>query len=277
MMGNVETALSSTLLHFQNIDITPFKLLNSVGIFLVAYFFIKIVKTALTKNIPKDSLGTHSAITSVMQITTYVVYFVAILMILNEIGINVTLFIAGSTALLLGIGIGMQQMFQNIVSGITILIDGTVRVGDILEFNDQPAKAVKVGLRTSIFETREGVSIIVPNSKLVSENVFNVSYNRRPSMFYVQVGVSYNSDVKKVTEILNDCTKNDNRILGSPAPFVRFYDFGDSALIFQLFFTTAQFFEIENIKSDLRYKIRQAFKENEIQIPFPQRVVHLNK
>jgi small-conductance mechanosensitive channel len=178
--------------------------------------------------------------------------------------------------LLVGLGLGLQQIFQDFISGITLIIEGTLKVGDIVEMIDEEVGRVKeISMRTSKIETRDNIILIVPNSKLINDVVINWSHIEKKTRFNVDVGVAYGSDVNLVKEILLACAGNHNQIFSSPEPRVRFTDFGNSSLDFQLLFYTNETFRVEDIKSDLRFQIDEAFRKNKVRIPFPQRDVHL--
>ncbi|MDD3743918.1 MAG: mechanosensitive ion channel, partial [Lentimicrobiaceae bacterium] len=192
------------------------------------------------------------------------------------IGVNLNIMLAGSAALLVGLGFGIQHIFNDLVSGIILLMEGNVKVGDIVEIeNNIVGRVTFIGLRTSKINDRNDITTIIPNSKLINEKVINWSNEQSATRFYVKVGVAYGSDVDLVTRLLIECTTEMTTIRTEPAPFVRFNDFGESSLDFQLFFWTDEAFLSEFIKSKLRYAIDARFREHNIQIPFPQRDVHI--
>lgn len=276
-MSALYSFLSTKVFDYQQVDITLGTLVYLFFILSLALLANKFIKNQLHKFLQSRGTEGSARVESLFQIVTYLIFFFFAILILSKLGINITVLLAGSTALMLGIGIGLQQNVQNFMAGITVLLDGTIKVGEIVNYNNVTAKVVKVGFRSSVFETKEGVSIIAPNSKIVSEVIENVSYNKKPSLFSVKVGVDYSSNPVLVTKVLINIAQSTDKILSSPKPFVRFSDFGESALTFELFFSTTSFFEIENIKSILRYKIYSEFSKKGIVIPFPQRVVHTRK
>jgi len=222
-------------------------------------------------------LGRKQAIYLLIKYFTWIVVAVACL---EMVGIHVTILIAGSAALLVGLGLGLQQIFQDLVSGIFILIEGTIKVNDVIELDGMVGKILHVNLRTSKVLTRDGIMIIVPNHKFIVEKITNWTHNSKSTRFKVEVGVAYGSDVDKVKSILLHCAETHHQIIteqvqGGHGPFVRFTDFGDSALKFELFFWTTDIFRVEYIKSDLRFAIDKQFRENGVTIPFPQRDVHI--
>lgn len=214
---------------------------------------------------------------SIILLLTYLMWVTAIALTLETIGIKITILLAGSAALMVGLGLGLQQTFNDIVSGIIILFEGTIRVNDIMEVDHIVGKVTQINLRTSKLLTREGIVMIVPNHMFINNNVINWTHNSDASRFTVSVGVAHGSDIEKVKQILFECaeqheliTKDNNK----HKILVRFKDFGESALHFELMFWSHHIFGIENVKSDLRFKIDAAFRKEKITIPFPQRVVH---
>ena len=218
----------------------------------------------------KQNIGSQYAAN---QLVKYFVFTLALLFAIQTLGINLTLIWGGAAALLVGVGLGLQQLFHDLSCGFILLFERTVEVGDVLELPDMFGEVKKIGLRTSIIETNNNISVIIPNSKLVSDAVVNWSHYVPKARFHLTIGVAYGSDATFVKEILEKVAEDYSGIRKSPKPFVRFKDFGDSALIFELHFWVTKLLNIENIKSDLRFAIYQVFNENNIEIPFPQRDV----
>ena len=267
--------LNTVLFNIADYTITVYNILVIIIILLVTFILSRILKRAFRtreKNKQIDPGRSHA----ILQIIKYILWLSAILISFNTIGIKLTLLLAGSAALLVGLGLGLQQIFQDFMSGLAILFEGTLKVGDIVEIRDEIVGIVKeVGLRTTKIETRDNIIMIIPNSKFVTDIVINWSHMEKKTRFHVDVGVAYGSDVEKVSSILLQCAENHKHISASPKPFVRFKNFGDSSLEFQLFFWTTDTFIVETIKSDIRYRINDAFKAQGVQIPFPQRDVHI--
>jgi small-conductance mechanosensitive channel len=198
-------------------------------------------------------------------------------MVLDGIGLNITILLAGSAALLVGIGLGIQQTFNDFFSGIILLIDRTIQVGDVIEVYDIVTTVKEIGVRASTVITREDIVVLIPNSKFTNDKVINWSHSRRQSRFKVKVGVSYDSDVELVKNCLLAVAKLDSRILKDPSPFVRLEDFGDSSMDFSINFWSDDAFRIEVIRSDIRFAIVKSFRENKITIPFPQRDLYIKQ
>jgi small-conductance mechanosensitive channel len=205
-----------------------------------------------------------------MQILKYVIYTGAILIAMEAMGISVTLLMGGAAALLVGVGLGLQQTFNDLISGIILLIEGSVEVGDIIEIDGLVGSVTEIGIRTSKVETRDRISIVIPNSKLVVDKAINWSHNAEPTRFQVNVGVAYNSDIDLVTNLLLQAAKEHKEILKTPQPLVQFRDFGNSSLDFSIHFFSTEYLRVVFIRSELRYRILQLFREHGVEIPFPQ-------
>lgn len=216
------------------------------------------------------NIGSQHAINQLLQ---YVIFIIAIFIALDRIGVNLTLVWAGAGALLIGVGIGLQQTVSDFFSGLLLLFERSVEVGDVLEVEGLVGTVKKIGLRSSQIQTRENITVIVPNSKLTSEKVINWSHFDKRARFSIKVGVAYGSDTQLVKELLIKVANAHKHVIKYPPPFVRFTNFGDSSLDFELLFWSREFIRIEDVKSDLRFEVDQAFRDNGVTIPFPQRDV----
>jgi len=212
---------------------------------------------------------------SIFKFIKYLVYVVVILFTMSAAGINITLLITASAALFVGLGLALQEIFQDIIGGIFIIVDKSLRVGDIIEIDSKVGKVFEIKLRTTRAITRDDKVIIIPNHKFISDIVYNYTQNHKTTRELVRIGVAYGSDVELVTNILLNVVKSQRSILKSPKPFVIFEDFGDSALIFAVNFYITDSFTDPKTKSEVRYKIDAAFRKHNILIPFPQRDIHL--
>jgi len=267
--------LNRIIVQTKDFDVTVYEVLTVLLILLFTYVFIRILRRIIQRR-EKSKLFDPGRSHAILQIIKYILWITAILISLQTFGIKLTLLLAGSAAILVGLGLGLQQIFQDIMSGIAILFEGTLKVGDIVEIQDDiVGRVVEIGLRTSKIETRDNIIMIVPNSKFVTDIVINWSHMEKRTRFHINVGVAYGSDVEKVTRILLECAERHKKISHTTKPFVRFKDFGDSSLDFQLFFWTTETFQVESIKSEIRYEINASFKQQGVQIPFPQRDIHI--
>lgn len=212
---------------------------------------------------------------SIFKFIKYLVYVLVILFTMSAAGINITILITASAALFVGLGLALQDIFQDIIGGVFIIVDKSLRVGDIIEIDNRVGKVFEIKLRTTRAITRDDKVIIIPNHKFISDIVYNYTQNHKTTRELVRIGVAYGSDIELVTKLLLEVVGTQRSILKSPKPFVIFEDFGDSALIFTVNFYLTDSFTDPKIKSEVRYKIDAAFRKNNISIPFPQRDIHL--
>ncbi len=243
-------------------------LLARVGIWSIQEF---LSTSVFSKRVKMDT-GRKFA---VFQIVKYLIYLLAILLVLANLGLDISVLAAGSAAFFVVIGLGLQNIFNDILSGIILLFDGTIEVGDVIEVDDLFGKVREIQLRRSVIETPDLVSIIVPNSTLTAAKVINWSHSGQETRFKLTIGVAYGSDVSLVRKILKESAFSHSYILNKPEPRVWFSDFGDSSLVFSLLFWVEKAIGIEGIKSDIRFKIEADFRRYGIQIPFPQRDLHI--
>lgn len=274
MNNSIKNIFGKTLISSGTIHITVYSFIEIFLIVVITWLVVWLLKKFLLKS-GKLSKVDHSFRYSMFMIVKYTFWVIAISMILQSIGIKLTFLIASSAALLVGVGMGLQQIFKDILSGVFLLFEGVIRVDDIVELTGNVGKVQEIGIRTTKIVTRDHIVMIIPNSKFIEENVINWSTIEDLTRFSVTVGVAYGSDVKKVEEVLLSCADEHPRISKTMKPRVRFENFGDSSLDFQLFFYSEHGFWVEWIKSDLRYCIDKKFRENGIQIPFPQRDVYI--
>lgn len=263
------------ILETENLSLTLYQVIVFVLILVFTWLILKLIKKLITRKLRKSGRSSGSKY-AVFQILKYFIWIIVLGIALETIGVKFNLLIASSAALLIGLGLGLQQIFNDYVSGILILFEGNLKVNDVVQMEDDIIGKVKeIQLRTSKIETRNDFIIIVPNHKLISDNIINWSHIETRTRFNIKVGVAYGSDTRLVENVLLDCAHDDPDIATKPAPFVRFTDFGNSSLDFELFFWTLKTFRVENIKSKLRFKIDQEFRKNNIRIPFPQTDVHV--
>lgn len=251
-------------------DISVSSLIFLVIFILALNFIVKIIRKLIYRSQKLD----ESKKFTIFSLIKYVLYVVGFILGMNMIGINVSVLMGASAALLVGIGLGLQNIFSDFVSGIVLLLDSSIKVGDIIEVDNLVCKVKEINLRTTTVLTRDDKYVILPNTFLTKNNLFNWTHSNLNSRFDIQVGVAYSSDVQTVMDILKSVTAANPKVAKTPEPFVRFNDYADSALIFNVYFWSSDPFRVENLKSELRVKYFEEFREHDIEIPFPQRVVH---
>ena len=272
---NIKEILNFSLVQTNNLHITVYNLLTVVLILIITEIIIWTLHRVFKKKIyPKPNIDIGKSHT-IYRLIKYFLWISAILFILQTIGVKVTFLLAGSAALLVGLGLGLQEIFRDIVSGLILLFERNMKINDVVEVDEEIGKVKEIGFRTTKIETRDNIIHIIPNSRFIIGEVINWSHIEKLTRFSVDVGVAYGSDVRLVEKVLHDCAINHKKISEKPDPFVRFNDFGESSLEFQIFFWTDESFYVENIKSDLRFEIDKRFREEKVQIPFPQQDVHI--
>jgi small-conductance mechanosensitive channel len=269
----MEEILDYKLLKLSTYTLSVGNLLLIAIILIATWAILLLFKKILSKSRKLDEGQKYS----IYQIVKYLVWVFSLAYCFESLGVKFTFLLAGSAALMVGLGLGLQQTFNDFVSGFILLLEGTLKVGDIIEVDGTVARVIHIGLRTTKVISRDDITLILPNNVLTNQRVINWSHASEKARFSVQVGVDYSSDVELVRSILLDCVTQHSKITPMPAPFVRFENFGDSSLDFSVFFWSHEIFPIETIKSEIRFSINQKFRENGVSIPFPQRVVHLPK
>lgn len=213
--------------------------------------------------------------TSVFKFFNYLVYIIVLLIVLNNSGVNLTTIFAAGAALSVGIGFALQDVFKDIIAGITILVDKSIQVNDVVEMSGKVGRVFEVKLRSTRIVTRDDKILVVPNHLFLQEIINNFTQNHPKTREHVTVGVAYGSDTSLVKNILIECAMQQRGILKSPEPFVMFNDFGNSSLDFGIYFFVRDSFTDPRVKSELRFAIDAAFRANKISIPFPQRDLHI--
>jgi small-conductance mechanosensitive channel len=262
------------LFKIQNTEITIGNLFFIVLAFAVTGFVVIMIRIAFNRLAKRKKIDTSTAVT-LQNITKYFIWVFAIIIILESVGFNLSVLLAGSAALMVGLGMGIQQVFNDFASGLILLFERQIKVGDYVEADNVAGTVLDIGFRTTLLLTRDNVKIIIPNSKLVSGNVINWTKGEKYARVGIDVGVAYGSDTQLVKSVLIKCAKAHKDVLQNKEPEVFFLDFGDSALLFRLYFYVEKVFYREKIKSDLRFAIYDELNKAKIQIPFPQIDVHL--
>ena len=254
--------------------LTIHNLAQVLFIIVVNWALLMVVNKLFKRHWKRDNWETGRS-HSLFKIVQYVSWILATIACFDSLGLSVTWILAGSAALGIGIGFGLQSFFNDIISGIFLLFEGTIEVDDVIEVDDIVGKVLKISLRATTITTRDDIIMIIPNHKFFSENVINWSHNEDQTRFSIKVGVADGSDTGLVKQLLLESIEEHPEVLNKPTPLVRFNDFGDSSLDFEVFFWSENIFRIERIQSDIRFIIDKKFRDNKVEIPFPQRDLHI--
>lgn len=254
------------------ISISVKDVLIIVTVIFITTLILRVVLRIITRNLPDDDKGKFNVVFGYFR---WLVYFLILLLTLHAVGVNVTAVFAASAALMIGIGLALQTLFQDIISGVFILIDQTVHVGDIIEIEGKVGRVEEIKLRTTRAVTIDNKVLIIPNHLYLENSLYNWTQNGSDTRESVDVGVAYGSDIQLVKNLLIQAVEAIPEVLEKDNIAVRFTNFGESALDFKVIFTIGDSFNANTIKSDVRFEIDKLFRENNISIPFPQRDIHI--
>lgn len=259
-----------------DIELTLWAFLYMVILFLLLLYVTNILRRWIVERLlakSKADLGMRQAAAS---ITRYIVIVIGFLIIIQTAGIDLTTLNVIAGAVGLGVGFGLQNIANNFISGLIILFERPIKIGDRIDVGDVEGDVVRIGGRGTTVLTNDNIAIIIPNSKFISENVINWSYNDEKVRFKIPVSVAYGSDVRLVEKALLEVARENPDVLDNPAPSIRFMEFGDSGLLFELRAWTMTLTHRKGILiSALNFAIYDKFKQYNIEIPFPQRDVHI--
>tara|TARA_B100000959_G_C14834909_1_gene563469 strand:- start:80 stop:916 length:837 start_codon:yes stop_codon:yes gene_type:complete len=273
-MKTITDFFNFEIFNFNNYTLSIFDLSSLIVIVIITKLVLWLISKALFNKKKLHKLDEGSAF-ALFQIIKYLIWIIAITLILEVLGIKVTILLAGSAALLVGLGLGLQQTFNDMLSGIILLFEHSVKVGDILEIDGDRVIIQEIGLRTSKGMNVRQIVVIIPNSLITTNKVINWSHQTQKTLFKIDIGVAYGSDVDLVIQTLEESAAEHLEFLECEFKEVRFVNFGKSSMDFQLFFYSKNIFSIEKVKSDIRKIICRKFNEHKITIPFPQMDLHI--
>jgi len=255
--------------------ITALKIIIFVLTLVGAAILGRVVRKAIRRYFARKADVSEGAVYALERIAQLVVMAMGVLLGLENIGIDLTALTALGALLSVGIGFGLQGVAQNWVSGLTLLVERPVQRGDFVIVGDTVGVVDAITMRATRIMTRDAVAIIVPNSEFVTGKVINMTQPDRLYRLRIPVGVAYGSDTAKVKACLLSVAEDNDDVRDDPAPHVFFVDFGNSSLDFELAVWIDQPHDEPNIASELRFAIDAAFREAGVEIPFPQRDLHI--
>lgn len=255
-------------------EISLVSILLGILSFCISMYLFKLITAKTRQNIlakiNMDDGIKNSLLTTFRFFGTIISAIIAVVVM----GFNLTSLALIAGALSIGIGFGLQNIINNLVSGLIILFERPFKVGDWVIINGEEGKIKQINIRSTEVETFKRSSVIIPNANLLSSSVINLTHGNNLARYSVKVGVAYGTDVEKVKQILLDCAMKHKNVMKNPAPYVMFQDFGASSLDFELRFYVNDIWAGWTVPSDLRYVINQRFLEENIEIPFQQVVIH---
>ena len=273
------------LLSFDSFKIDFADILIVISIFFGTKIAINLTKLYFArrfKNNPNTDAGTEFVYN---QLAKYFIYVSSILLCFKLLGIDLMILLTSSVGLLVGLGLGLQDVFKDMIAGIVLLFEGNLRVGDIVEINGKTktaaqsnesmvAKIVKINVRTTQIQTREGNVLIIPNTHLTQDRIENWSHGSELTRFTIKLAVAYGADLSLIERLLKQAALAHPKVKKNKPVMVRLADFGDAGLELELVFWADQSWDIYNYKSEIRFEIDRLFRAYSIEIPFPQRMLH---
>jgi len=277
--------LQFKLLSFESFKIDFADILIVISVFFGAKIAVNLTRLYFARRF-KGNLNYDAGTEFVYnQLAKYFIYVASILFCFQLLGINLMILLTSSVGLLVGLGLGLQDVFKDMIAGVVLLFEGNLRVGDIVEISGKSkmnglnnesivAKIVKINVRTTQIQTREGNVLIIPNTHLTQDRIENWSHGSELTRFTITLTVAYGSDIQLIERLLTQAALAHPKVKKSNPVFVRLYDFGDSGLELELVFWADQSWDINNYKSEIRLEIDRLFRTYSIEIPYPQRVLH---
>lgn len=276
-MESIREFLETRLITISDYDITVAQVLLIPTVILLGFLLLGwLVRLAAHSLLQR---GTNPDVVQLIRRGLYVLGIVILVFTaLDLLNVPLTAFAFVSGAIAIGFGFGAQNIINNFISGWILIWERPIRINDFIEIGETTGTVEQINTRSTRIRRTDGVHLLVPNSQLLEQTVINWTLMDKLLRCVVRVGVAYGSDVEKVREILLRLTLEHESILKEPEPMVIFEDFGDSALIFDVYFWVESSSEryARQIRSDLRFRIDGAFKDSDVVIAFPQRDVHLD-
>jgi potassium-dependent mechanosensitive channel len=274
--GDVRRWADLKLFSIKGVAVTPVGVVLFFGTLLAGLFLGRLARSALLRVLTRSSdAATEGSAYAVARIVQYVITAGAAFLALDNVGISMASLAALGAVFAVGLGFGLQTIAQNFISGIILLFERPVAKGDVVIVDGTFGVVDEISIRATRIMTFDHIAMIVPNSKLISGVVENRSEPTTEYRIRVGVGVAYGSDTRKVERLLLEVASQPEAVLKEPAPSVFFVDFGSSSLDFQLCVWLDDPEAAWTVGSTLRHEIAAAFRRHGIEIPFPQRDVHI--
>ena len=265
------------ILNMEGKPITVGKIITGLLIFILGIWFSRIVSRKIHDLLHQLGMNPSTA-GATKTLLFYGLVVLACMVTLEMIQVPLTVFTLLGGAVAIGVGFGSQNLLNNFISGLILLAERPIRVGDLIQIGDLYGTVTAIGGRSTTVKTGSNVDIIIPNSSFLEQNVINWTLTNDSIRTLVTVGVAYGSPVTEVEQVLREAVESDPTVLHDPPPLIIFSDFADSALTFEIHFWIKMRSLMDQMKaqSRLRFRINQIFADKGIVISFPQRDVHLD-
>jgi small-conductance mechanosensitive channel len=250
--------------------------INAIVTVAVLYVVAKAANHVLVHLIGRTSSLDLSQRALVQKLAGIGVVVVAVLLEIDLLGIDLTALTVFSGAAGLAIGFGLQKTFGNLIAGLILLMDRSIKPGDVIVVGDTFGSVGKIGVRAVSVVTRDGKEHLIPNEQLMTEAVENWSYSDRNVRIHIPVGIAYGCDLAKAQQLMVEAASGAARVLDTPKPSVWLKDFGDSSVDHDILVWIADpELGVGNVRSDILNRLWRLFEDNDIELPFPQRDIHV--
>ncbi|MFO7558411.1 MAG: mechanosensitive ion channel [Desulfobacterales bacterium] len=278
LSGDINKLWEFELWAIDDRPVTFKKIVIALFILVIGILFTKYLLQHITKRLSRITHLQATSASAIQKVLSYLAYLLIILFALRMVNIPLEAFAFLGGAIMIGVGFGAQNLINNFISGFIIMGERPINIGDLIEVEGVIGRVMEIGARCTSIRTGENIDILIPNSSFLEKNITNWTLTNHNIRADITVGVAYGSPVRKVEELLLESVRDQNKILNQPKPFVIFQDFGDNALIFQLYFWIVlhRIIERQMVESDVRFRIDELFREADISIAFPQRDIHLD-
>lgn len=254
-------------------SLSVYEILAAVLVILVGIVIARVIRKLIYRS-QKLEISKKFAFSQILQ---YVVFIITFFLVMKSLGVNISPLLVGSGAILVGIGLGLQSLILDFISGVVILIDRTIKVGDVVDIDGTIGKVDEIKMRTTTVETRDRKHMIFPNSVLTKDKLVNFSHNNDVVAFDIEVGVHYDTDLEIAEKLMIQAALENEEVLQEEQyfPTVRLESFGESSLDLKMFYHSKNLFRQPKIRSDIRKSILKKFRENNINIPYPIRTLDM--
>ena len=276
IQSRLQSALGWSIFSIGTVSITPLFLVKITIFLLLLGLIARISRRFVTRELQRHTTIDVGQQYAISRFLSYAVFLLGLLIGLQSTGLNLSSLVVVGGALGIGVGLGLQNAVSNFVAGLVLLLERPIKLGDRVEIGETYGDVVRIGGRSTWVQTNDNVVIILPNSEFINKPVTNWTANDRQVRISLDVGVAYGTDPEKVRNVLLQVADRQAGVLKEPPPEVLFMAFGDSSLNFRLrVWTITQVQYPARLKSDLNFDMAQAFQENAIEVPFPQRDLHI--
>jgi small-conductance mechanosensitive channel len=258
--------------------VTVRKVVVALVIFMIGLFLARVVTRFIRKRLSSSDRFDQTAASAVEKVLYYFTLLILLLFALRTVNIPLTVFTVFGGAIAIGLGFGAQNLLNNFISGFILMIERPVKIGDLIQVENHYGVIEEIGSRCTRIRTAANIHILVPNSSFLEKNIINWTLADKKIRTNISVGVVYGSDTRKVKKLMLKAAGDHGKVLKDPEPYVIFNDFGDNALIFEIYFwiSIQRLMDRRVIESDLRFIIDELFREAGIVIAFPQRDIHID-